>query len=269
MASEYPKALRNTVVRKKPRAHYDHQTIHAIINASPLLHVSFNTPDPEDPFTAVLPMLGFVGSFGDGNGEEGEGEEDLYLHGYVSSRFMRLGKDAAGNGSGEEVGLPVTVAGTLLDGIVLALTPNSHSCNYRSAILYGYAVPVTDVEEKLWAMEKITNGVITDRWAHTRLPPNKTEMTSTQILKVSIISGSAKIRSGPPHDDRVDMKNDEVRAKTWTGVIPTWTAYGVPVAGEENRVAKVPEHVTKFVEKSNKIGEGNANKAIMEDTLEY
>jgi len=35
------------------------------------------------------------------------------------------------------------------------------------------------------------------------------------------------------------MKNDEVRAKTWTGVIPTWTAYGVPVAGEDNRVAKV------------------------------
>jgi len=38
-----------------------------------------------------------------------------------------VGKSAAENGSGEEIGLPVTVAGTLLDGIVLALTPNSHS----------------------------------------------------------------------------------------------------------------------------------------------
>ena len=63
-------------------------------------------------------------------------------------------------------------------------------CNYRSAILYGYAVPVTEVEEKLWAMEKITNGVITDRWAHTRLPPNKTEMTSTQVCFLAILTFS-------------------------------------------------------------------------------
>jgi len=31
----------------------------------------------------------------------------------------------------------------------------------------------------------------------------------------------------------------------------------------------VPEHVTNFVEKSNKVGEGNANKAIREEAIEY
>jgi hypothetical protein len=46
---------------------------------------------------------------------------DLYLHGYVSSRMMKLGKDE------EEEGLPITVAATHFDGIVLALTPNAHS----------------------------------------------------------------------------------------------------------------------------------------------
>ena len=64
-------------------------------------------------------------------------------------------------------------------------------------------------------------------------------MTSTQILKVRIVDASAKVRAGTTHDDRVDMKNEEVRAKTWTGVVPTWTMFGEPVASPENRVVKV------------------------------
>ena len=52
---------------------------------------------------------------------------------------------------------------------------------------------MTEVDEKLWAMEKITNSVLTERWANTRVPPNKTEMTSTQILRVRIVSASAKV----------------------------------------------------------------------------
>ena len=49
------------------------------------------------------------------------------------------------------MGLPLTVAATILDGFVLSLTPNSHSYNYRSAVLFGHALLVTNVEEKLWA----------------------------------------------------------------------------------------------------------------------
>lgn len=32
----------------------------------------------------------------------------------------------------------MTIAATIVDGIVLSLTPNSHSYNYRSAVLFGY-----------------------------------------------------------------------------------------------------------------------------------
>lgn len=63
-------------------------------------------------------------------------------------------------------------------------------------------------------------------------------MTSTQILKVRVISASAKVRGGTTSDDRVDLKNDELRAKTWIGVVPTWTTFGEPIASPENRVAK-------------------------------
>jgi hypothetical protein len=126
-----------------------------------------------------------------------------------------------------------------VDGLVLALTPNNHSYNYRSAILHGFAAPVTALDEKLWAMEQITNAVVADRWAHTRVPPNKTEMTSTQILRVRVVDASAKVRHGTAHDDRGDMKNEELRANTWIGVVPTWMVYGAPIASEENRVTKV------------------------------
>jgi hypothetical protein len=36
--------------------------IHSIINSSQVLHVSFN-PGPSDPFPAILPMIGQMGSF--------------------------------------------------------------------------------------------------------------------------------------------------------------------------------------------------------------
>jgi len=206
----------------------------------------------------MIPMIGFMGSFANQSAPLSE-RLDLYLHGYVSSRLMRLG----GTSPMEEEGFPVTVAATHLDGLVLALTPNHHSYNYRSSILHGFATPVIDLDEKIWAMEKITNSVLADRWNNSRLPPTKTEMTSTQILKVSIVDASAKVRSGPPSDDRADLKDDELRSKTWIGVVPTWTAFGNPVPSPENRLSKIPEHISTFIKKENEVGEKNALLAVL------
>ena len=250
----YPKLPRNTINRYKPRGEncfqrgtisynplisspgkYDFDTIHSIVNTCPVLHVSFPTPDPSDPFPAMIPMLGFMASFSNPQASTTE-PLDLYLHGYISSRLMRL---TGTSPSDEEEGLPLTIAATHLDGLVLALTPNHHSYNYRSAILHGFANPVVDADEKIWAMEKITNGVVDHRWANTRIPPTKTEMTSTQIIKVRIVDASAKVRAGWPSDDRADMKNDELRAKTWVGVVPTWITCGAPVQSPDNKLSKV------------------------------
>ncbi|KAH6713666.1 hypothetical protein BKA61DRAFT_46812 [Leptodontidium sp. MPI-SDFR-AT-0119] len=255
----YPKLARNTVQRYgKPRGKYDYQTIHEIVNTTQVLHVSFPTPDPSDPFPAMIPMLGFMASFSSPDMPTSS-PLNLYLHGYISSRLMRLGKTSP---SDEEEGFPLTIAATHLDGLVLALTPNHHSYNYRSAILHGYATTVEDADEKLWAMEKITNGVVDERWENSRIPPTKTEMTSTQILRVRVVDASAKIRNGGPSDDRADMKNDELRAKTWIGVVPTWTAYGTPIESPENRVEKVPEHIAKFVKRENEVGQKKAVLAV-------
>ena len=98
-------------------------------------------------------MIGQMGSFARPSADTRD-VLDLYLHGYVSAQVANLARKAgAGGQEGDEkgTGLPLTVAATHLDGFVLSLTPNSHSYNYRSAVLFGHALLVTNVEEKLWA----------------------------------------------------------------------------------------------------------------------
>ena len=153
---------------------------------------------------------------------------------------------------------------SFLDGLVLSLTPNSHSYNYRSAVLFGYATPVTTEEEKLFAMTHITNSVLPGRWNSTRLPPTKAEMTSTQILRVKIDSASAKVREGGPHDDKADMENREVVGKTWTGVVPVWQQFGEPVASGYNEVGEVPRYVMEYIEEGNKENKERAEAKAIE-----
>ncbi|EPE10488.1 flavin-nucleotide-binding protein [Ophiostoma piceae UAMH 11346] len=259
----YPKDAHNTVKR------YNSNAIHSIVNESPLVHVSFL---PEgSPFPAVLPMIGQMGSFDRPSADIGD-VLDLYLHGYVSSRLVNLSRNSgdpakgekegdeegekageegekAGEKAGEkkkEPGLPVTVCASLVDGLVLALSPNAHSYNYRSAVLFGYATVVTDVAEKLYAMEIITNGVVPDRWSKTRVPPNAAEMQSTSVLRVRIVNGSAKIRTGSTHDDRCDLDDDSVLDSVWAGVIPLYPALGTPIPATYNRVKAVPDYLEQY-----------------------
>ncbi|MCJ1378409.1 hypothetical protein MMC17_001507 [Xylographa soralifera] len=252
--AEYTKTARNTVNRYRGRGVYDYGTIHTIVNTAPILHVSFNPPS--DPFPTILPMIGCMGSFASPSAPL-SAPLDLYLHGYVSSRLMRL--PTTPSADDEENGTPLCIAATLLDGLVLALTPNHHSMNYRSAVLHGYATLVTDPAEKLYAMELVTNNVIPDRWANSRVPPTNVEMQSTSILRVAIVDASAKVRSGEPSEDRKDEKDEAVRGRVWTGVIPTWTAYGEPVPAEKNRVV-VPRHVSGLVEGCNRENEKKARE---------
>ncbi|KAG9234695.1 hypothetical protein BJ875DRAFT_6512 [Amylocarpus encephaloides] len=256
---EYHKNPHNTVNRYKHQAVYSLTTIHTLINTTPVLHVSF-TPSPDDPFPVILPMIGQMGSFD--HPSRGVGEVlDCYLHGYVSSRVMNLARRKEGNGKG----MPVCIAATKVDGLVLSLTPNSHNYNYRSAVLFGHAQLVSSPEEKLYAMELITNSVVPSRWQHTRVPPNAAELSSTSILRIKIDSGSAKVREGVPLDEKGDMEDEDVLGKVWTGVVPLYEVYGEPVPGPYNRVEKVPEHVEGWREEVNGSIRGYAVEAAGKD----
>ncbi|KAF1988589.1 hypothetical protein K402DRAFT_351844 [Aulographum hederae CBS 113979] len=236
-SEEYPKQDFNTVNRYKHQATYDVETIHSTVNATPVLHVSFASP--ESPFPVVLPMIGQIGRY------PGDESWSCYLHGYVSSRIMKLAFDS------ESEGMPICVAATKVDGYVLTLTPNSHNYNYRSAVLHGYAKIVDTDAEKLWAMELITNSVVPDRWANSRIPPDGAEMQSTRILKVKIMGASGKVREGVPNDERKDLKREDVLDSVWTGVLPIHESIDVPQPGPYNRVKTVPDHVAKFVKEAN------------------
>ncbi|KAF2834128.1 hypothetical protein M501DRAFT_964906 [Patellaria atrata CBS 101060] len=246
----YPKIPANTINRYKHQATYDADFIHSVVNNTSVLHVSF-VPDPSTALPIVLPMIGQLGLYL-GNETIDEGAPSVYLHGYVSSRLMRLADEAVKRG---EEGLPLCVAATKVDGFVLSLTPNSHNYNYRSAVLQGYATIVEDVGEKLWAMQLVTNSVVPDRYDNTRVPPDNAEMQSTRILKMKIKTASGKVREGVPEDERKDTKREDILDTVWTGVIPVYEKFGDPVPGPYNRVKKIPDHIGDFVKEQNKARE--------------
>jgi hypothetical protein len=164
--------------------------------------------------------------------------------------------------SSEGEGLPICAATSKVDGLILSLTPNSHSYNYRSAILHGYAKLVTDEEEKLWAMKLITNSVLTDRWDNSRVPPDRAEMQSTVILKVKVVDGSGKIRDGGVSDEKKDYGNEEITNRIWTGVVPVWETYGQPVPSGDGKLGEVPEHISSFIAAKNAQNRALAESAI-------
>ena len=246
----YPKHNRSTVRRLRDRARYDFATVHAIFNAASIAHVSFLPTDLAiDPFPTILPMLGAMGNFENPTADPATEPLDCYIHGHASSRLMKL----PGSGLTEDYpeGLPVCVAATILDGIKLALTPFNHSCNYRSVVLHGYANLVTDEDEKNWAMHRITDGVVPNRWNNSRVPPTKAESQATSVLRITIVSASAKISASPPGDDRKDLQNDEVTSKVWTGVLPVWEYIGPPIENKTNKVAQVPGYLSGWMEEQN------------------
>lgn len=202
-------------------------------------------------------MVGAMGSFDHPSASLDE-PLDCYVHGYVSNRMARLARDSP-------EGLPVCVSATKVHGLVLSLTPYSHDVNYKSAVLMGYASVVEDPEEKLWAMELVTNKVVTGRWSETRVPPIAAEMSSTGILRIKIESGSGKVRTGVAHDEKHDEENDEVRQRVWTGVVPVIEVFGDPVPDAGNRVEEIPEYLRTCVDSRTKAAESDATTAMTEE----
>jgi len=113
---------------------------------------------------------------------------------------------------------------THVDGIVLARSLFHHSMNYRSVVVFGVAEEVTDVVEKMSALEVISENIVPGRWDDAR-KPNTSEFTQTIVLKMSLDEASAKVRTGPPGDEEEDYAMD-----VWAGVLPLRQVSGELVA---------------------------------------
>jgi nitroimidazol reductase NimA-like FMN-containing flavoprotein (pyridoxamine 5'-phosphate oxidase superfamily) len=184
-----------TRLRRQPdRGSYDTKQIHAILDEALICHVGFQI----EGAPMVLPTIhGRVG-------------DELYLHGAAANRMLGCLADGA----------PCCVTATLIDGLVLARSAFHHSMNYRSVVVLGQTVPVTDDAEKRRALDAIVNHVVSNRMQACR-PPNETEIRITQVLRLPINEASAKIRTGPPIDDESDYS-----LPYWAGVAPLHTVIG-------------------------------------------
>jgi hypothetical protein len=104
---------------------------------------------------------------------------------------------------------------TRLDGIVFARSVFEHSMNCRSVVVLGTAASVVERDEKLAALEALTERLLPGRWAEAR-PPSAKELKATAVLRLPLDEASAKIRDGGPEDgDTPDAALD-----VWAGHLP-------------------------------------------------
>jgi len=179
---------RTTVRRLPERGVYDRDTVYAILDEALICHVGFAVEG--QPF--VIPTI----HWRDG--------DTLYFHGSAASRMLRALRG----------GVDTCVTVTLLDGLVLARSAFHHSMNYRSVVVLGKAVEVSDRDEKLRALDRLVRHITPDRAAQIR-PPNESELRQTLVLALPLAEASAKMRSGPPVDE-----DEDYGLRVWAGVIP-------------------------------------------------
>jgi len=194
--SDNAKSDRSRIKRNPNRAEYDSATVNAILDAGYMCHVGFET----DHGIVVIPTL-YV--------RDGD---SIILHGSTGagmSRAVRAGK-------------PLTFEVTHLDGIVAARSHFHHSINYRSAVVFGKSVEITDVVEKLRGMELLVEHITPGRWNEAR-KPSDSEFVQTSVIRMEIEEASAKIRAEGPGEEPEDLELD-----FWGGVIPVTTVLGTP-----------------------------------------
>lgn len=190
-----------TRVRRAPdRAATDATALQTVLDEGLVCHVGF-----VDAGTPVVIPTAY--------GRDGD---QLYLHGSTGSRMMRHLASGA----------PICVTVTLLDGLVLARSVMHHSMNYRSAVIFGNARPVTDPDRRSHAFEVIVEHLVPGRWVDAR-HPNRREDAATAVVVLDLNEASVKMRTGPPGDDEIDLG-----AGTWAGVVPIGQTFGTPTTDD-------------------------------------
>jgi uncharacterized protein len=138
-------------------------------------------------------------------------------------------------------GIPVCVTVTLLDGLVLARSAFHHSMNYRSVMILGTAVEVTDQTEKYEALKAVVEHVVPQRWADVRWPTEQ-ELRATIVLRLPIEEVSAKIRTGPPLDEEEDCQ-----LPCWAGEIPLRLVPQIPIPDPRlDSATPLPQYVQSY-----------------------
>jgi len=206
---------KSRIKRLPKRAQYDRATIYQILDEALICHVGF--VEKRQPY--VIP-INFA-----------RVEDSIVLHGAKASRLLKH----------IEMGHPVCVEATIVDGLVLARSVFNHSVNYRSVVLFGRGRPVEAEQEKLSALEAITDHLVPGRWQEARLP-NRKELNATRVVSIKIDEASAKVRMGPVGDDPQDYA-----LPVWAGVLPLQEQALAPIRDELLKEdIPVPEYIARY-----------------------
>lgn len=204
--------------RMPDRVSADQAALHRLLTDVPVGHVGFSTEDGQ-PF--VLPIaIARAGT-------------DVLLHGSTGSRWLRL----------IATGIPVSLAVTALDGLVVARSAFESSMHYRSAVLFGRCT-VLDGQQKLSALDALTDALIPGRAAEVRRPSAK-ELAATLVLRMSVEDWSIKVSAGQPDDPAED-----VAGPAWAGVVPLVSRYSEAHDAPDLRPGiEVPGSVRRLLER--------------------
>lgn len=204
-----------TRIRRLPeRAVDDVEVIHAILDEGFVCHVGYVTDDRP----VVIPTL-YV-----------RHDDRVLLHGSNSMGLAR----AVRRGS------PLSVAVTLVDGLVLARSAFNSSANYRSVVIHGHG-RLLEGEEKAAALDVVVEKLIPGRLADLR-PSTPSEMAQTTLIALGLDEVSAKVRDGGVDDEPEDL--DE---PVWAGVISIETAFGEPLPEADLRVGiDLPDYLRAY-----------------------
>ena len=152
----------------------------------------------------------------------------VYLHGSIASRMLDTARKT-----------PVCVTVTHLDALVLTRSAFHHSVNYRSVVIFGQPEEIIEPRDLEAAMRVFMEGLLPGRWDALR-PVKRKELKATRLLRLPIDEVSAKVRSGPPADDKAD-----VAWPVWGGLIPIETSVGTPQPDEHVKDARLAAPVPR------------------------
>jgi hypothetical protein len=196
---KFPITDKTEITRLPKRGVYEKETIYQILDEALFCTLAYMREDQPFQIPTGLVRIG----------------DKIYLHGSVGSFYMRELRDKKP---------PVCISATLMDGLVLARSAFHHSVNYRSVVIFGKPVLVTNQEELYHALEMFTEKMCKGRWADVRKPTDG-EWKTTMVLSFEINEASAKVRTGAPKDDEEDYTMD-----VWAGVVPLRIQRLAPVA---------------------------------------
>jgi uncharacterized protein len=188
---------RSRVRRHPERAHYDRDTVFAILDSALMCHIGYVI----DGRPYVTPTLFWR-----------EGER-LYWHGSSASRMLRTQRN----------GIPVCITVSHVDGLVLARCAFRHSLNYRAVMAFGTAAIVEDEREKETGFNAFIERIYPGRTSLMR-PIAAQELKATTLMGMTIEEASAKIRAEGPLDLEADHEAD-----CWAGVVPVSQQLGAPI----------------------------------------